>query len=177
MTNVAPCRRSSRRRRARGLYLVELIAMLIVLSAVLLLVGQVAATAMIASREARRLDAMVTGMDAAVALLRRDAWSAAIFRTPASDRLEIEATDGRLILWNAAADGTLSRTSPGGVVRLFRALPRVTFTTEGALLTLTVARPTPSESLPEGPATAPARPGPADRLTFPSQLRLAGGAR
>jgi type II secretory pathway pseudopilin PulG len=182
--NYFPAPRARSLRRRRGIYLIELIAALIVLGAVLLITGQVASTTTLASRQAQRLDSTIAQLDSAIALLRRDVWAAADLHTDAPTRLDLDTTDGRSIRWQAASDGTLTRTSPGGVVRIWRGLPALTFTARNALVTLAVARPAdPHPANPaDRPATAPSAPAsppdpPEERITFPSQWLMAGGAR
>lgn len=158
---------------ARGLYLIELLAVLIVLGAVLLITAQIASTASRASAQAARFETTTTNLDLLLDLLRRDVWGASALRaTTGQDtgiRLDFESPGGVITRWHLPADAPPTRTSPGGLTRTWANLPRLTLTVRGPLVTVEVPR----ENVSPHPQAAPVL----DRLTLPCQHLLSGGAQ
>jgi hypothetical protein len=98
-----------------------------------------------AQTQSSQREALVQQVDAMMAHLRRDTWSATQLRVDPSHAALVHPS-GETIEWHADAHGAITRTDSAGT-KSWKKLPAITFASTGPLLKVTVKTPETSESI------------------------------
>jgi hypothetical protein len=125
-----------RRRGLRGFLIVEMVGYVAILSGVLLVVGDVAATSFSLMRETREREAAITDVDAVMDLLRRDVWNASAIHA-APDALVLTTAEGT-VNWKYDG-GTLTRSAVGPT-RQWKNVSELTFADGAASVVVAVGK-------------------------------------
>jgi len=153
-------------RRRRGTILIEASIAISIFAGFIVIASHLVAQTLRVASDASESATTLSHFSAAEDRLRADAWGASDFDVErAGTAVGMGMADGSTVRWSVGEDGTLTRVESradnadgnvaGGAAHWPRVLPGATFSTDGGMLVLTVAR------------TADAR-----RLEFPSQLLL-----
>jgi len=154
-------KRRSQSRRRRGFMLLEIVAWLPLMTAVLVLFAEMMASGLKIYRQTTARDVMIGRVDSALNTLRRDAWRAESIKA-IGDQVAIVAPEGA-ILWRRETGNVLTRIDASGtpVKKTWIQMPTFVFTSVGPLLKVEVE---------SGPGAARH-----ESMTLASQRLLAGG--
>jgi hypothetical protein len=150
------------RTRWRGAFLVELMVYFMVMIIVGDLVLQISNLSFHAMKQSRQRDTLITRVDTAIDLLRRDMWNARAVSV-VGGRAEIHQP-GREIVWEMEATGGLTRRIEGETPRTWIDMPPMTFKAAPFGMRVEV------ESGPKGPEKT-------EGVSLVSALITSGGAR
>jgi hypothetical protein len=156
-------KRRSQGRARRGIMLVEVVAWLPLLAALLVLCTEMMAAGLKIYRQTVTRDVMIGRVDSALNTIRRDAWSAASIK--ATGDQVVFAESGGEIVWRLEDGKILTRFDPTGTPqkKTWIDMPTFAFTSAGPLLKVEVE---------SGPGAARR-----ESMTLASQRMLAGGVR